>query len=157
MTKKPALPALVLVLALLLSACGAREGITKIAVYRVIAPYYRTSGALVAAEEAPFSPGIGIINTTISAFNAAPDDPKLQNPMPDGGRIVSYQLHGGALRLNTEGCGSLSGEELTLLCSCAALTFCAIDGINTVSVYSGEEALCAPLSIDDIILADTTA
>lgn len=155
--RKHALPALIVVFALLLSACGATRSITKIDVYRVIAPYYRTSGELVAAEQAPFSPGIGIINTAISAFNAAPTDPQLQNPMPDGGRIVSYQLHGGDLRLDTEGCGGLTGEDRTLLCCCAVLTFGAIDGINTVSVYSGEEALCPPLSIDDIILADTSA
>jgi hypothetical protein len=105
----------------------------------------------------PLTPGVGIINSAISDFNSAPDDQKLENPLPAGGRIIGYNLQSGVLRLETEGCGELEGADLTLLCCCAVLTFCSIEGVKSVSICSGEKELCPPLSADDILLADATA
>lgn len=157
--KKSACSLLVFMLAflLLISACGAQTGGTQISIYRTLSPYYLTKGDLVDIEKVPLNPGIDIINSAISAFNSAPDDLRLRNPLPDGARIFGYSLTSGVLRLETKGCEDLEGIELTVLHCCAVLTFCAIDGIDAVSIWSGETELCPPLSPEDMILTDTSA
>jgi hypothetical protein len=155
--KGKALSALFLTLVLLLSACGQGGSNSQITIYRAIAPYYRTGGELIFTEKVPITPGVGLINSAISAFNSVPDDQKLMNPLPSGARIIGYKLQNSALRLEAEGCDALEGTNLTLLRCCAVLTFCSIEGVDNVSIYSGEKELCPPLSDDDILIADTSA
>ncbi|NCB52575.1 MAG: hypothetical protein EOM54_11955 [Clostridia bacterium] len=157
--KKSAFPMLAAVLAflLLISACGAQKNGTQMPIYRTLSPYYQTKGDLLVVEEIPLSPGVDIINSTISAFNSVPKDQELRSPLPDGARILGYALRDGVLRLETDGCEDLEGAGLTVLCCCAVLTFCYIGGIDAVSIYSGETEICPPLTPDDIIIADTSA
>ncbi|HBD86768.1 MAG TPA: hypothetical protein DC001_05010 [Clostridiales bacterium] len=155
--KQKRLAAHLLAAAMLLSACGVASGGKHLAVYRAVAAPYRNGGELAVAENLFLSPGVGIINAAISAFNAESSDPGLENPLPYGGRILGYELNGGELRLEAEGCDELGGFDLTLLCCCAVLTFCAIDGIETVSIISGEKSLCSLLSPGDIMLTDISA
>lgn len=142
------LPALALLLAL--AACG-QSGGAAFRVYRAVAPYYRTDGQLVEAEERSVAPGVGLLNAVIAEFNAAPSDQKLQSPLGGGTRILGYELSGSALRLEVSpGYAQLSGVDAMLADCCIALTFCALDGVDSVSVWSEGQELTAPLSADDI-------
>ncbi len=154
--KKTARYSLILILPflLLISACAVQKNGTPISIYRAVSPYYLTDGNLVAAQEVPLNPGVGVINNAISAFNSDPGSQTLRSPLPDGAGIIGYTLEGGVLRLETKGCEALTGIDLTVLRCCAVLTFCGINGIDAVSLWSGETELCPPLSIGDIVVSD---
>jgi hypothetical protein len=137
---------------LALCACGS-GGSTVIRVYRAVAPYYRTDGQVVEAEEYSVTPGVGLINTVIAQFNTAPADQRLQSPLGGVARILGYELSGGALRLEvSSGYAQLVGTDRMLADCCIALTFCAVDGVESVSVWSEGQELTPPLSADDIYL-----
>lgn len=140
---------------LLLSACG-DSGTVRVGVYRAVAPYYRTDGRLVDSESFTVAPGVGLINSVIALFNSQAEDQELQNPM-DGARIIGYTLSDGHLRLNvSDGYLLLSDIDRTLTNCCAALTFCSLDGVMTVSVWCGDVSVSGALTASDFLLADTS-
>jgi hypothetical protein len=56
-----------------------------------LSPYYLTDGNLVAAQEVPLNPGVGVINNAISAFNSDPGSQSLRSPLPDGAGITAIR------------------------------------------------------------------
>lgn len=152
---KKLLPAL-LALLLLLSACG--SGSASVTVYRAVAPNYRSGGPLLRAEQVSADPGIDIVNSTIAAFNSSPMDQELSNPLPQGTEIVGYSLKGSLLTIQVSpGYAALTGMDLTVANSCIVMTFCGLADSSRVSVQSGQEEFCPPMSADDIVLSDISA
>lgn len=151
---KRRLALLLLLLLLPLSACGAQSG-PSVTVYRVLAPYYRTSGALIQAETAVLSPTVGVLNSLVAAFNAPPGDPALQSPLPEGLIILGYRLNGDELRLElSPAYAALEGMERSLADCCMALSFLGVSGVTRVAVYSGGLELTPPMTADDFLTAD---
>ncbi|MEG1633481.1 MAG: GerMN domain-containing protein [Oscillospiraceae bacterium] len=154
--KRASLLSALLALAILLSACGSSGA--KLEIYRIVAPYYREGGELVRSETVTCSPGVGLINAAISAFNAEPADQELMNPLPNGLQIIGCRLIGSELRLTlSPEYAALTGIGRTLADCCLTLTFCGIEGVSSVAVYSNGRQLRPPLSKNDIILADLSA
>ena len=52
---------------------------------------------------------------------------------------------------------SVTGYWRTVADCCMVLTFCAIDGVESVSVYSAGVMLTAAMTTDDIVLTDASA
>jgi hypothetical protein len=151
--KKHCLLIFALLLVLLLSACERGTGVT---VYRVLPPAARTGGELVVEERVNVPPGLDPLNALVVAFNAQPDSAMLINPLPQGAAITGFEQRGGNLRLLVSGLEGMNPFDLSLLHCCATLSFCAVEGIGTVSLYSddGETEIRPPLSRSSIMLKD---
>ena len=150
--------AVILLLALALAALGGCASRTlEVEVYRAVLPYYLSDGPAVRAETVHVDASLGDIDAVAEAFNSAPADPELANPLPDGVRIEGWELADGELRLSVSaGYASLSGYRRSAADCCLALSFCAVEGVERVSVSSCEALLTAAMSPEDICLADTS-
>jgi len=104
------------------------------------------------AVEEPVVPGL------MNALLASPEAEGLRSPIPAGVRLLSWSLEEGQLHLDlSEQYGGLTGVELTLADSCIALTFCGLEGVE--SVYITVEGREIPyrrtqvLSAQDVLLS----
>lgn len=76
-----------------------------------------------------------VISGLMSALLTEPDESGLSSPFPAGVRLLSWSLEEERLHLNlSEQYGGLTGMELTLADSCIALTFCALDQVESVYI-----------------------
>lgn len=148
------------VLALLLAlcaGCGAGGGTWEVC--RTAAEHYRAGGAeLLGFESVTVEEGENAADALIAALNSPPDDPELQNPLPEDARILGCNLSGGVLELRAaEGYARLSGLDKTLCDCCLALTLCRLDGVDAIRVNSGGETVTEELSPDDILILDAAS
>ena len=148
--------ALALTLVLLtLAACGGSGG--EITVWRAVSPYYLDSGSAIETENVSVDISLSVIDAAVGAFNSEVTEPELIRALPDGVEITGWELDGTELRLSVSAeYVSLTGYWRTIADACMTLTFCAIDGVERVSVYSGDTMLTAPMAPDDIVLTDTS-
>ncbi len=153
---RKAIAAALVCLLLCLAACGAQSTST-VEVWRVVGESSRADGELLRAESRTVRPGVNQTTALIDIFNSAPEDPLLGTGMGTS-QIIGCEQTGTELRFEvTDSFTLLSAAQRAEAQCCMALTFCALDGIKTVSVWSGGAELMPPLSPDDIILADDTA
>ena len=140
----------------LLSACGLSR--SHVTVWRAVSPYYFEGGkAAVDTENVKVDSALGQIDAAMYAFNSHSNDPALSRALPDGVNVLDWELHGSELRLNVSpGYAELAGYDRAVADCCATLTFCAIDGIESVSIYSGGAMLTSARTPGGIMLADTT-
>ena len=150
------LTVLTLLLAALLSlaACGAE--VQEAEVWRVVREAYLDGGgSALEAETVDVPAGLGEIAALIAGFNAAGESPSLRRALPEGALIENWTLASGELRLYVqEGFSDLTGYERPLAEACAALTFCAVEGVESVSLFSGDTQLTAALTPGEILLTD---
>lgn len=137
-----------------LTGC-AMAGTEDVVVYRAVSPYYLTDGIAVEPEKVAVDSSLGEIDAAVAAFNSDTDEPELQRPMPNGVDITGWELAGSELRIYVSPqYAALTGHNRTISDACIVLTFCAIDGIDSVSIYSGEILLTARLGAGDLLLSD---
>ena len=150
------LTVLTLLLAALLSlaACGAE--VQEAEVWRVVREAYLDGGgSALEAETVDVPAGLGEIAALIAGFNAAGESPSLRRALPEGALIENWTLASGELRLYVqEGFSDLTGYERARAEACAALTFCAVEGVESVSLYSGDTQLTTGLTPEKILLRD---
>ena len=136
----------------LLAGC-AMAGTEDVVVYRAVSPYYLTDGPAIEPEEVAVDTWLGAIEPAVVAFSSDSDEPDLQCALPDGVEITGWELDGSELRIYVSPqYAALTGHNRTVADACIVLTFCAIDGIESVSIYSGDTLLTARLGVDDLLL-----
>ena len=146
------LPALAL---LALAACGLLG--REVEVYRAVQPYYLQGGSAVEAEPVSVDPALGEIDAALEAFNSPCIDSELAHPFPDGVEIIGWELANASLRLYVPAeYAALTGAERTVADCCAVLTFTAIEGVESVSIWSGDVMLSAPMRAGDFAAADAS-
>lgn len=153
--KRRVFAALCLALALLaLASCG--QGQLRVEVWRRAADSSDAlSGGVIRPETRTVQLQAGSINGAVSAFNAEPEDPALLRAAPGEAKIVGWRLEDGQLRLEVSPeWAELEGFERSLADSCAVLTFCALEGVESVTIYSLGQRLSGPLGEGDIFLGD---
>ena len=144
--KKRIAAVLCLALALcLLASCG--KGQLRVEVWRRTAdPERALSEGVIQPETRTVQLQAGSVNGAVSAFNAEPEDPTLRRAAPGDAKIVGWQLEGTELRLEVSPeWAELEGFERSLADCCAVLTFCALDGVDSVTIYSLGQRLAGPL------------
>lgn len=107
----------------------------------------------VAGEPYTGTPGV---TELMSALLAGPADPALQNPFPNGTRLLGAILTDGVLHLDmSSSYGNLTGIGLTLADYCITLTMCQLEDVEEVYItVSGNEVAYRSrqqLSPDDVI------
>lgn len=153
--KRRIIAALCLALALLtLSSCG-HAALTVEVWRRTADAEHSVSEGLIQSERRSVQAQAGSINGAVSAFNAEPEDPCLARAAPGDAKILAWRLEGTELRLEVSPeWAELTGFDRTLAYCCAVLTFCALEGVDSVSIYSLGQRLAGPMDGSDIVLAE---
>ena len=153
--KRRIIAALCLALALLtLSSCG-HAALTVEVWRRTSDAEHSVSEGLIQSERRSVQAQAGSINGAVSAFNAEPEDPGLARAAPGDAKILAWRLEGTELRLEASPeWAELTGFDRTLADCCAVLTFCALDGVDSVSIYSLGQRLAGPMDESYIVLAE---
>lgn len=147
---------LLLLAALLLSACSSAPA-DSVSVWRVSAEGMRSVRDPLCAEVRKIPAGADPISSAVDMFNSPPLNPDLLSPM-GGARITGFSTDGSCLRLEvSKEFLELGPAQSACACCCMALTFCAFDGADKISVWFEDREIRSPMSPDDIILADNTA
>ena len=81
-------------------------------------------------------------------------EPGLERAAPEGADILGWRLEGSELKLEVSPeWAELSGFEKTVAECCAALSFCALEGVERVSFYLLGQRLGRSIDEGDIILS----
>ena len=151
--KRLVLAALAALLLSALAACG--MAVKEVAVWRAMPSFYLTTGSAVRSETVRVDSSLSELDAAAEAFGRDTDDPELERALPDGVELLGWELAGGELRLSVSPeYAALTGWERTVADCCAVLTFCAVDGVDSVSVYSEGTLLSAAMEPEDFLLAD---
>lgn len=154
--KKLAAIAAALTLLLGLTACSISG--KSVTVWRAVSPYYLESGSAVQSEPVSVDAGLSDIDAAVTAFNTDTTDAELVRALPDGVSITGWELDGTELCLSVSPeYASVTGYWRTVADCCMVLTFCAIDGVESVSVYSEGVMLTAAMTTENIVLTDASA
>ena len=147
-----------LVLALLLAALPACAlGGTGVTVWRAVSPYYLEDGAAVESEVISVDSSLSVIDAAVAAFNSDTEGVELLRAMPQGIDILGWEISDGVLDLETSPeYATLTGYWRTVADCCVALTFCAIDGVESVSLYSQGTALSLYMTPGEFLLEDAS-
>ena len=132
------LAALVLALCLALGLAGCAGETIEVTVWR------SGEGSVALPETKRLAPGTGLIPGAVAAFNSTPDEPGLERAAPEGSELK--------LEVSPEW-AELSGFEKTVAECCAALSFCALEGVERVSFYLLGQRLGRSIDEGDIILS----
>ena len=133
---------------LALGACSAAGA--EVTVWRAVPSYYLESGAAIESETVRADAGLSEIDAAVAAFNS-------ERPLPDGVDITGWELDGTELKLSVSAeYASVTGYRRSIADACMVLTFCAIEGVERVSIYSEGTMLTAAMSAADIVLTDVT-
>ncbi len=136
---------------LLLASCGLAG--STVEVYRAVSPYYLTGGAAIESERVSVDTSLGDIDAAVAAFNTDTSDPELVRALPEGVNVTGWELVGSELRLSVSPeYAALTGHRRTIADACAVFTFCAIDGVESVSIYSEGVLLTAATGPDAYVL-----
>ena len=142
-------------LALMLGGCG--MDMQEVTVWRAVADFALGGGSAVAAEVVRVDGALGAIDAAAEALNTSPGDAELSNPLPEDAAVLGWELAGSELRCSVaSGYAALTGRERTTADCCITLTFCAVEGVESVSIYSGGVMLSAAMEPEDFILADSS-
>lgn len=153
--KRRIIAVLCLALALVVLASCGHAALTVEVWRRTSDAEHSVSEGLIQPERRSVQAQAGSINGAVSAFNAAPEDPGLTRAAGEDARILAWKLEGTELRLEVSPeWAELEGFDRTLADCCAALTFCALEGVDSVSIYSLGQRLAGPLDESDIVLAE---
>ena len=136
------LAALVLALCLALGLAGCAGETIEVTVWR------SGEGSVALPETKRLAPGTGLIPGAVAALNSTPDEPGLERAAPEGADILGWRLEGSELKW-----AELSGFEKTVAECCAALSFCALEGVERVSFYLLGQRLGRSIDEGDIILS----
>ena len=111
-------------------------------------------GSVALPETKRLAPGTGLIPGAVAAFNSTPDEPGLERAAPEGADILGWRLEGSELKLEVSPeWAELSGFEKTVAECCAALSFCALEGVERVSFYLLGQRLGRSIDEGDVILS----
>lgn len=150
---------------LLLALCLLSSGCTKephavvqaegVRVYRRLAELSGGGSSPLRAELLPMGKEEPL-ELVLSAFERAPESPELKNPLPPGVSILSTEQTGSQLHITMNAAYlDLSELEQTLAKACLTLSFCALDGVDLVSIGVGGETIEPRLSAEDFLLFDS--
>ena len=130
---------ILLCLSLLLSACGAQTAPSQDVFYYPKAESDRLPGVF--GTEPRLFPEDASLSELLDLYCAGPESAELENLLPPGTAIRSWDLRDGILRLDfNAGLSQLSGIELTVTAACIARTFLERFGAQTL-VLTAEGSL----------------
>ena len=138
--KKRHILALACALSLAAGGCARTDGTDAAGEQASYKVYYsaledQQAQAAVDCEAHAFRTGAAVVPDLMQALLSQPDTPGLASPFPEGVRLLSWTLEEGALHLDlSEQFGGLSGVNLTVADACLALTFCQVEGVESVYV-----------------------
>ncbi len=156
--KKRLIP-IVCALAILACACTAKSvsipSAGSISVYRVLSPDYRTNSDLLQTEPVALAEDEEPVLQAAAALSKAPQDPKLQCPLPSGVKILDAEQKENVVTVYASSPYlDLSGLDKTIMNACITLTMCSIEGVDFVRICVGNDEIEKDLSAESFLLFD---
>lgn len=91
--------------------------------------------SIIATEQRDAQGHVGDIDWLLKTYFEGPESPLLQNPFPKGTRVLNWYISNNTLQLIlSESFAQLTGIRLTVACSCIAVTFLELAGVESVEI-----------------------
>ena len=92
------------------------------------------------------------LKVALEAALGKPEDYRFVSPFPEGVSLLSYKLEKGTLALHmSDAYAEMPTGNKIIARSCLAMTLCAFDGVDNISVYVGDIPDIIALSAETII------
>lgn len=127
-----------------------------VSIYRVASEDASDGGDLVCIETCPQSEGDSMIDGVLTLFASESGEDGMACALPEDVTIESWTLEKAVVTLNfSESFLDLTEMEQTVAAFCAALTLCALDEVESVTIIAGEQTVFSGLMTEDALLRDT--
>ncbi len=140
--KRSLLTALLILLAVSLTGCAPAaqtDDSPQISVYYAYTDDRNDTGLSVGAEMRSVESGKDMLKAAVEAVMATPQSYRLTSPFPAGVSIKSYKLENGTLSLYmSDAYAEMPTGNKIIARSCLALTLCAVEGVENISVFVGD-------------------
>jgi len=147
---------LVLVLTFLLSACAEAEPGLFITVYYSCSDSVKDKSMAIGKESREVREGADILETALSAVMSRPLDGSLRSPFPEEVTLLSHNIDGSAIKLYmSDTYADMPQGDKVIARACLVLTLCALEGIDSVSVFVGDVPDISGVKAEDIEVVNT--
>ncbi len=147
--------ALLLILIIALSGCAPanqQEDSPQISVYYAYTNDRNDTGLSVGSERRSVDSGTDILKAAVEAVMGKPQNFKLASPFTEGVKLESYKLEKGTLSLYmSDKYAEMPAGNKIIARSCLALTLCAVEGVENISVFVGDIPDVTGLTAEKII------
>ncbi|MCD8117176.1 MAG: GerMN domain-containing protein [Oscillospiraceae bacterium] len=127
-----------------------------VTIYRVASENASGGGDLICEEACPQPEGDSLIDGVLGLFASESEDSELSCALPDNVTIEGWSLEKSVVTLTfSESFLDLTDMDQTITAFCAALTLCALDEVESVTVIAGEQTVFSGLMPEDALLRDT--
>lgn len=145
-----------LLLAFFLSACAEVEPGFFITIYYSSSDSVKDKSMAIGKESRGVLEGAGILETALNAVMSRPQDGSLRSPFPEGVTLLSHSIDGGAIALYmSDTYADMPQGDKVIARACLVLTLCALEGIDSVSVFVGDVPDISGVKAEDIQIANT--
>ncbi|MCD7749126.1 MAG: GerMN domain-containing protein [Oscillospiraceae bacterium] len=125
-------------------------------IYRVASEDAADGGDLICEETCPKPEGDSLIDGVLALFAAESGENGMACALPDGVTIEGWSQEKAVVTLTfSESFLALTDMEQTVTAFCAALTLCALDDVESVTVAAGGQTVFSGLMPEDALLRDT--
>ncbi|MCD7845360.1 MAG: GerMN domain-containing protein [Oscillospiraceae bacterium] len=132
------------------------EIIEPVTIYRVASESAPEGGDLICEEILPQPEGDSLIDGVLALFSTESEDSNLACALPEGVTIEGWSLEKAVAALTfSESFLDLTEMDQTVTAFCAALTLCALDEVESVTILAGEQTVFSGLMPEDALLRDT--
>lgn len=150
---------LVLVILAGLCACSTKNDDSakdKLTVYYVNNNGYENGGEYIEGVDYYLEGSEDLVNNALDYLGSPPSDSGLSSALAKGTRIYSYSLEDGAMEITLSPAYLLLNDlEKSIVKCCLTLTLCAIDEVESVSIYVDGKLVEEKLDARMMIIEDT--
>ena len=142
---------LLILLTLFLTGCAQEEQGFFITVYYASSENVEDKSLAIGKEQRRVQDGSGALETALAAVMERPLDLKLRSTFGEGVSLISYDVEDGEIKLHmSDSYADMPEGDKVIARACLVLTLCALEGIDTVSIFIGDVPDAIGIRAEDI-------